>query len=384
MFVSSTAISCPVSTTASTRPGRGPAPAAARRPVRSGRRSMSSVMSPILAGSLFWYQEPAYPGTNSTWQGRHHEDRMDRVNVSTTNGTAARRTELAAFLRTRRERISPEDVGLPPGTRRRTAGLRREELAQLANVGVTWYTWLEQGRPINASVQVLDAIARTLRLDTTERAHLFRLADVPGTAAVPGCDDCPLPDEIQQVLDAIPLPACVVTERFDLLAWNTVYAAIFPAVTSAPVAERNTLLSVFTSLPCCAPYDNHQQSCATMVGQLRAAYSKHLGDPAWTHFIRRLEAESPAFAESCAAHDVAQPTGMLKNLRHPAVGHITVTSSSFAVQAVPGARMTVYTPVDDQTKKALARLAAGEEADARFPCWSKHHPERMEPALAAP
>ena len=221
---------------------------------------------------------------------------MDRVSVSTINGTAARRTELAAFLRTRRERISPEDVGLPPGTRRRTAGLRREELAQLAGVGVTWYTWLEQGRPINASVQVLDAIARTLRLDTTERAHLFRLADVPGTAAVPGCDDCPLPDEIQQILDALPIPACVVTERFDLLAWNTVYAAIFPAVTSAPTAERNTLLSVFTSLPCCAPYDNHQQSCATMVGQLRVAYSKHLGDPAWTHLSaasRRKARRSP-------------------------------------------------------------------------------------------
>src|ERR1700746_1997390 len=92
---------------------------------------------------------------------------------------AARRTELAAFLRARRERMRPEDVGLPPGPRRRTAGLRREELAQLAGVGVTWYTWLEQGRPINASVQALDAIGSTLRLDPVERAHLFRLADLP-------------------------------------------------------------------------------------------------------------------------------------------------------------------------------------------------------------
>ena len=309
------------------------------------------------------------------------------MSVSTTaNGdraTAARRTELASFLRTRRERITPEDVGLLPGSRRRTAGLRREELAQLAGVGVTWYTWLEQGRPIHASVQVLDAVARTLKLDTTERAHLFRLADVPGAAAVPGCDDCPLPDEVQQVLDALPIPACVVTERFDLLAWNPVYAAIFPSVTSAPPAERNTLLSVFTSLPCCAPYENHQMSCAVMVGQLRAAYGKHVGDPAWTHFIRRLEAESPAFAEFWAAHDVAQPTSMVKNLRHPAVGHITVASTSFAVQAVPGARMSVYTPVDVPSKKAIARLAAGEEADARFPCWFEHHPERKVAALTA-
>ena len=88
-----------------------------------------------------------------------------------------RRAELAAFLRSRRERITPEDVGLPPGFRRRTPGLRREEVAQLAGVGVTWYTWLEQGRPINASVQVLDAVARTLRLDPAEREHLYRLAD---------------------------------------------------------------------------------------------------------------------------------------------------------------------------------------------------------------
>ena len=104
-----------------------------------------------------------------------------------------------------------------------------------------------------------------------------------------------------------------------------------------------------------------------MVGQLRVAYSKHLGDPAWTHFIRRLEAESPAFAEAWAAHDVAQPTGMVKNLRHPSVGRITVTSTSFAVNAVPGARMTVYTPADEQSKKAVARLAAGEELTPASP-----------------
>src|SRR5215470_9973668 len=96
---------------------------------------------------------------------------------------ASRRAELSAFLRSRRARIRPQDVGLPPGARRRTPGLRREELAQLAGVGVTWYTWLEQGRPINVSVQVLDAVARTLRLDSVERAHLFRLAEVPGVTS---------------------------------------------------------------------------------------------------------------------------------------------------------------------------------------------------------
>src|ERR1700756_4143617 len=100
--------------------------------------------------------------------------------TTASTATAARRTELAAFLRARRERISPEDVGLPPGIRRRTAGLRREELAQLAGVGVTWYTWLEQAPPTTAGVRALDAVPTPPRLDQVERAHLFRLADLPG------------------------------------------------------------------------------------------------------------------------------------------------------------------------------------------------------------
>jgi transcriptional regulator with XRE-family HTH domain len=294
-----------------------------------------------------------------------------------TSATTARRTELAAFLRARRERISPEDVGLPPGTRRRTTGLRREELAQLAGVGVTWYTWLEQGRPINASVQVLDAVATTLRLDAVERAHLFRLADLPGAAAaVWDCGECPLPPEVQPILDAIKFPACVLTERFDVIAWNGVYSALFPGVTEAPPGERNTLLVNLTAAPCCSPLQDHESHCVALVGQLRAAYGRHVGDPAWTHFIRRLEAVSPAFAEAWASHDVALPTSHTKRFRHPTVGQLTTTSTSFAVTTVPGARLVVYTPDDEPSAKALARLAEGEGLDARFPCWNLHRPER--------
>jgi transcriptional regulator with XRE-family HTH domain len=309
---------------------------------------------------------------------------MTVTTVNGANGThgaapaanAARRTELAAFLRARRERISPEDVGIPAGTRRRTAGLRREELAQLAGVGVTWYTWLEQGRPINASVQVLDAIARTLRLDATERAHLFRLADVPGTAVPADCVECPLPPEVQRILDSVPYPASVLTERFDLLAWNKIYASLFPRLVQAPAGERNTLVGCLTSQACCSPVPEKDKYSATLIAQLRNAYGKHVGDPAWTHFIRRLEAISPVFAEIWAAHDVAQPASHIKRFRHPTLGVITTKSTSFAVTAVQGARMLVYTPDDAQSEKAIARLAAGEELTARFPCWDSHDPER--------
>jgi transcriptional regulator with XRE-family HTH domain len=288
-----------------------------------------------------------------------------------------RRTELAAFLRTRRERILPEDVGLPPGSRRRTAGLRREEVAQLAGVGVTWYTWLEQGRPINVSSQVLDAIARTLKLDAIERAHLFRLADVPGTDQLGTCVDCSLPDSVQDVLEAFSaVPASVVNERFDLLAWNDMYATIYPRVTSAPVGERNTLLATLTAPECCNPVGSAEVVCDTMIGQLRAAYGRHVGDPAWTHFIRTLEALSPAFAKAWAAHDVAQPRTWVKAFRHPGVGAIRVTSTSFAVSAVPGARMVVYTPSDAESRIALDRLASGDGTGAHFPCWPSHDSHR--------
>jgi len=299
------------------------------------------------------------------------------VSTEATRTRTQRRTELAAFLRARRSRITPADVGLPPGLRRRTPGLRREEVAQLAGVGITWYTWLEQGRPINASVQVLDAIATTLRLDAVERAHLFRLADLPGTAAaVSDCVDCPLPPEVQQILDAIKFPACVLTERFDVIAWNNVYAALFPGICEAVPGERNTLIFNLTAPPCCSPLQDHERHCLVLVGQLRAAYGRHVGDPAWTHFIRRLEAISPAFAEAWASHDVALPAKHTKRFRHPTFGHLTTTSTGFAVTAVPGARLVVYTPDDEPSEKALARLAEGAELDARFPCWNTHHSER--------
>jgi transcriptional regulator with XRE-family HTH domain len=308
---------------------------------------------------------------------------MANVTTTTVNGSSdaapvnvARRTELAAFLRSRRERINPEDVGYPVGTRRRTAGLRREELAQLAGVGVTWYTWLEQGRPINASVQVLDAIARTLRLDAIERAHLFRLADLPGTAAPADCVECPLPPEVQRILDAVPYPASVLTERFDLLAWNQIYGALFPRLVASPPGERNTLLSCLTGPSCCSPVPEKDKYSAALIAQLRNAYGKHVGDPAWTHYIRRLEALSPAFAEIWAAHDVAQPASHTKRFRHPTFGLITTTSTSFAVNAVPSARMVVYTPDDAHSEQVIARLAAGEGLTTRFPCWNTHDPER--------
>ncbi|MDI2124925.1 helix-turn-helix transcriptional regulator [Yinghuangia seranimata] len=265
-----------------------------------------------------------------------------------------RRGELSAFLRSRRERIRPADVGLPQGSRRRTPGLRREEVAQLAGVGVTWYTWLEQGRPIKASAQVLDAVARTLRLDVGEREHLYRLADIP-SVTLPDAGDHVRP-EVQQILDHLdPLPAAVYNARYDTLAWNSTYAAIFPGVALARRTERNVLWNVFTVDRCCCVFVDPASEHARMVASLRAAYGRHVGEPAWTAFVQRLCEASTAFATLWARQDVLLNDSHTKRVKHPEVGVLTLTSTAMALD-VPETRMVVYTPTGDDTRAAITRL----------------------------
>jgi hypothetical protein len=310
------------------------------------------------------------------------------MSLVTTTDDSPRRAELAAFLRSRRERISPEQAGLPPGRRRRTPGLRREEVAQLAGVGVTWYTWLEQGRPINASVQVLGAVAQTLKLDQAEREHLYRLADVPdaaGQAAMPN-DMCPeVPDDVAAIMNSlVPLPASVLNERYDLLAWNDAYAAVWPGVVGARPGERNILWQNFTYPPCCHPYVNRHEQLGRLVAQFRGNYGRHVGEPAWTGFIQRLQAISPQFARLWAEHDVASPVTYIKIFRHPAFPRLAMTSTSLGVLSVPGTRLVVYTPADEQCRTAIGKLLAGEGKDAEYPCGPEHRRRRAELAGVAP
>jgi transcriptional regulator with XRE-family HTH domain len=277
-----------------------------------------------------------------------------------------RRDQLAQFLRSRRARVGPADVGLPAGPRRRTPGLRREEVAQLAGVGVTWYTWLEQGRPINASVQVLDAIARTLRLDQTEREHLYRLAEVP---SVPDpVDECLRP-EVQIVLDAlVPVPAVVYNGRFDVLAWNATFEALFPRLCSAAGHERNAVWQLFTVPGCCSAIGDREVELRSMLGNLRAMYARHLGDPVWTSFVDRLCAASPEFAGLWARHEVRGPESRLKIIvQNLGEYKIHVVSASFAVTTTPEALMMAYIPADEADRARLVEITANPPGPTRCP-----------------
>jgi transcriptional regulator with XRE-family HTH domain len=283
--------------------------------------------------------------------------------VSVPSSADVRRTELAAFLRACRARIGPEAVGLPPGPRRRTPGLRREEVAQLAGVGVTWYTWLEQGRRINASEQVIEAIARTLKLDIPERDHLFRLAEInPVQTPSAAC----LPAEVQVILDALdPLPASVINTRFDLLAWNEAYGAFFTKVVGRS-GRANSLWCAFTQPSCCNPFVNRKTLLPRMVAMLRAEYGKHVGEPQWESFLGELRRASPEFVELWALQQVAGPDAVEKVYRHPAVGEIRMVTTGMYLAAVPDTRMLVYTPGDDVSADRVAWLRANPSAHNAF------------------
>jgi hypothetical protein len=268
-----------------------------------------------------------------------------------------RRRELAEFLRSRRERISPEDVGLPPASRRRTPGLRREEVATLAGVGVTWYTWLEQGRDINASPQVLDSVARTLLLDPHEREHLFRLADAPDGTGLADCQA--VPPAIQIMLDKLaPYPACVRNGRYDVLAFNPAYELLTGRLLSAlPFEDRNSLWSAFTSPEVRAAMIDWEESTRRMVAEYRAAMAEHVAEPAWKCLVSRLSKASPEFAELWERHEVAAPENRTKRWLHPEVGLLRLDYTHLWLGQRLGTRMTTYTPADEETAERLRQLS---------------------------
>ncbi len=269
----------------------------------------------------------------------------------------SRHRELADFLRTRRERLTPEAAGLPRTGRRRTPGLRREELATLAGVGVTWYTWLEQGRPINVSAQVLGAISNTLRLDPSERSHLFTLAEVLDPEAPP--TEPTLPDAVQRTLDALmPNPAYVLSEKWDVLAWNQAAVALLLDFGALPCAERNLSLLLFTRPELRARMLDWDRDASRHVAMFRGTMAAHAGEPAFEQLAARLRGESAEFRKFWERHEVARPEVKLKRFRFPGIGVLRLDALGLWLVDRPGARMVTYTPADEASALGLRRLVS--------------------------
>jgi hypothetical protein len=230
---------------------------------------------------------------------------------------------------------------------------------------------------------VLDAVARTLRLDQAEREHLYHLAEVPYAPDPEGQAQTVSP-EVQGIIDAMdPLPAVVYNARYDLLALNSAYETLFPSLAIAPRAERNALWQLFSHPGCCSMFINRANELPLMVGTLRGAYGRHVGEPAWEDFIHRLLGHSEEFARMWRSGDVAPPGSRIKLVRHASVGDLRLISTSLVIQGAPESRVVVYTPSDEQSRVFLDRLRAIDDLRIGCPRHARHVSEILAERAAA-
>jgi transcriptional regulator with XRE-family HTH domain len=272
---------------------------------------------------------------------------------------ALRRAELADFLRNRREALRPEDVGLPGGGRRRTPGLRREEVASLAGVGTTWYTWLEQGRDVRASASVLESIAGALELTPAEHAHLMLLGRGEQVAQGRAPKETVDPTIRRLVENLGPSPTCLTGRRFDFLAWNEAHSVVFGDPSEMPDGRRNLLWRIFMEPRTRKLHPDWEEGARRIVARFRSEAVRHIGDPDFDDLISALQEGSPEFRKWWDLHEVATSGVGRKTVRHPTAGKLVFEHAVFRPQESPEQRLVLYTPVPQaNTPEKLAKLLA--------------------------
>jgi transcriptional regulator with XRE-family HTH domain len=274
-----------------------------------------------------------------------------------------RRTELREFLRSRRARIKPEDVGLPSYGRRRVPGLRREELAQLAGVSYAYYARLEQGYGDTMSAEVLDAVARALRLDEEERDHLIRLAQ-PDRQSTTQTAPPPqgLRPTVQHLLDTLGVPAYVVSRRMDILGWNRLATAVFGDWDRLPPEERNVARLIFLSPEARSRFVDPECVALRVAGVLRMNAGKSPDDPHFSSLIEELSQKSEEFRRVWARHEVScGSVGETVRMRHPLVGELDLVHEPVTLPGGAPMRLTTY-PAEpgSRSEEALRMLASWE------------------------
>ncbi|MGW5381986.1 helix-turn-helix transcriptional regulator [Nocardia sp. NPDC003963] len=283
-------------------------------------------------------------------------------------------TELGEFLRSRRARLQPEEAGLPVyGGRRRVPGLRREELAQLAGVSAGYYTRLEQGQSPNASDSVLDAVARVLRLDEAERAHLYSLArPKPKGRRRTIAEPEQVRPGVRRMIDSFgDVPALVLGRFVDILAWNPMAHALLAGHLDVDAPNRpddrpNIARMVFLDPHTRELYDDWPRKARSTVADLRLIAGQHPGAPALSNLIGDLTLASPDFATLWAAHSVADCGGSTRTHHHPVVGAMTLTTEFMTLPEDEGQRVAVYTAEPGSSAESALRILSGLVAATPF------------------
>lgn len=260
--------------------------------------------------------------------------------------TGGTRHQLGEFLRSRRERLQPRQVGLPSGSRRRTSGLRREEVAELANISTDWYTRIEQGRPVTPSPDTLDALARALCLTDAERLHLHALAaDDLRTDTAGHCADTEVPAGVRRVVQAMSQPAYVTGPRWDVLDWNDAADELL-GFSRVPDADRNTLVLMFTRASSRKLFGDHWATEAQrMVAQFHTTCDLMAGDPTFHELVQRLTRESAEFSTWWDAHEIRETGPGTKWLSRPDGTTVGFEYTTFHPTEHPTLKVVVYNQV---------------------------------------
>lgn len=270
----------------------------------------------------------------------------------------SRMQELSDFLRTRRNRITPEQVGLSRSERRRTPGLRRGEVAQLAGVSVDLYTWLEQGRPIGVSTQTLEALAQALRLDANEREHLFFLVHQQPPPERMQLRET-VSETVQHFLDHLDLsPAFAVGPRWDVMAWNEAACVALYDFSQVTMRERNIVWRMFTSASHRQLVVDWDENARRILAQFRTSYGRFPSDPWMKELVHDLLACSSEFRLWWSNHEVLRGPEGKKVLNHPQVGDLTFEHLMFQIYDEPDVKVVVYTPYGEETTAKMRQLLA--------------------------
>jgi transcriptional regulator with XRE-family HTH domain len=250
--------------------------------------------------------------------------------------------ELGDFVRTQREKLKPAALGLPAGARRRTPGLRREEVAQLCGLSVTWYTWLEQGREVSVSPTALARLANALRLGRAERAYLFELAGKRDPDQGESEID-PIPPAVLACVETIASPAYILDRGWTARSWNAGAERLFAGWLDRP-GERNLLRFIFLAPAARALICDYEERARRVVAEFRADVSPHLNDPAIRVLIADLRRQSPEFARFWDEHWVLGREGGERTFNHPADGFLHFGQVTFNLASRSDLKLTILVP----------------------------------------
>jgi len=271
----------------------------------------------------------------------------------------SQRELLVRFLKDRRGRINPAELGLPDAARRRTPGLRREDVAAVAGVSVTWYTWLEQGRDIRVSEQVLEKIASALRLDSDERDYLFMLTQHRPPSPVHSQDAYfEVSETLQRMIDSLGTPAIVITERWDVLAWNALVTALFRDFSIYEQADRNLLKILFIHEAGRLDEEAFEAMARRVVPKARVDYSQSANPEAFEDLIAELRSASPTFSRFWDCPELVTRSVGVHSVEHAKYGSLRFEHSSYVPEGTPHLRVIIYSPYEHHCRSVVAGLAS--------------------------